>query len=84
MDTTSFSLVFPGKTTGLFTNQSGALNYKGLNSAAAESLTINVTEYGAVGDHIQGTFEGIFQSVSGPITITEGKFCVVRQPDHEQ
>jgi hypothetical protein len=83
MDTASFSLVFPGKTTGTFTKQSGALAYKNVNSAAAETLNINVTEYGAVGDHIQGTFEGTFQSTLGEITITNGKFCVIRQPDHE-
>ncbi|MBE2219151.1 MAG: carboxypeptidase regulatory-like domain-containing protein [Ignavibacteria bacterium] len=84
MDTVSFSLVFPGKTTGLFTEQSGALTYKTLNSAAAKTLTINVTEYGAVGDHIKGTFAGTFMSQAGELTITDGKFCVIRQPDHEQ
>ncbi len=84
MDTVSFSLLFPGKTTGSFAWQSGALVYKNLNTAGAKTVNINVTEYGAVGDHIRGTFEGTFQSGSGPITITEGKFCVIRQPDHEQ
>ncbi len=82
MDTASFSLVFPGKTTGIFTQQSGTLTYKVLNTYAAESLTINVTEYGAVGDHIKGTFSGDFQSTQGLITITNGKFCVIRQSDH--
>lgn len=82
MDSAAFSLVFPGKTTGNFTQQSGTLTYKILNTYAAESMTINVTEYGAVGDHIKGTFEGIFQSIAGQITITDGKFCVIRQTDH--
>jgi hypothetical protein len=84
MDTTSFSLVFPGKITGSFAWQSGSLVYKSLTTAAAKTVNINVTEYGPVGDHIKGTFEGTFQSASGPITITEGKFCVTRQPDHEE
>jgi len=81
MDTASFSLVFPGKTTGSFAWQSGALTYKVLNTFAAQTININVTEYGAVGEDIKGTFEGTFQSNSGAITITDGKFCVVRHPD---
>jgi hypothetical protein len=84
MDTVSFSLLFPGKTIGSFAFQSGALVYKNLTTAAAKTVNINVTEYGVVGDHIKGTFEGTFQSGSGPVTITEGKFCVIRQPDHEE
>lgn len=83
MDTTSFSLVFPGKTTGSFAWQSGALTYKTLNTFAAKTININVTEYGAVGEEIKGTFEGTFQSTSGPVTITNGKFCVIRHPDSQ-
>ena len=81
MDTASFSLVFPGKTTGSFAWQSGSLVYKNLVTAAAQTLNIVVTEYGAVGEDIKGTFEGTFQSAQGVITITNGKFCVVRHPD---
>ena len=55
-----------------------------VTTAAAKTVNINVTEYSPVGEHIRGTFEGTFQSGSGPVTITEGKFCVTRQPDHEE
>ncbi|MEO8512026.1 MAG: carboxypeptidase regulatory-like domain-containing protein [Ignavibacteria bacterium] len=81
MDTSSFSMVFMGNTIGSYPQSSGAVTYKTLNSYAGETVNINVTEYGAVGDHIKGTFEGTFQSTMGEVTITNGKFCVIRQPD---
>lgn len=57
-------------------------------------IELNITEYGAVGGKIKGTFNGILsfdQSIFeqfnyedvDPIVITNGKFCVKRGEDWE-
>jgi hypothetical protein len=83
MDSVNFGLAFYGQPrTGLFTESSGTVHIHGQYGTAAETITVRVTEYGAVGDHIKGTFEGTYMSASGPVQITNGKFCSIRQPDH--
>jgi hypothetical protein len=44
-------------------------------------MTIIVTEYGAVGDHIKGTFSGVVKNgkTGQSVNITKGKFDVIRR-----
>lgn len=83
MDSSTISLVFPGKNTGFFTECSGVLSVNGAHFVSAETTNITVTAYGNVGDYISGTFEGQFiaSSNGGTVTITNGKFCAIRQND---
>jgi len=78
-----------GPTTIDVTEHIGFL-YLGLNGINFEStrnstnhLTYTITEYGAVGDSIKGTFQGDVEAMNGPqtgqiATITNGKFAFIR------
>lgn len=88
-------LQLPGSTNGAYTNfrvmfmcsntvyeQSGvALNVKGLRLLSG---TVTVTEYGAVGGYIRGTFHGIMGTSSTSVTnytATNGSFSFRRLAD---
>jgi hypothetical protein len=55
------------------------------NTLEGSSLQMNITKYGEVGDVIEGTFSGTFlvsrdgDFTGGSVTITNGKFSVVRR-----
>jgi hypothetical protein len=90
-----FTLTFPGKTTGSFSTQgmgelatfeagTGAIgDVRRIEmNAGITPFTIEVTEYGAVGEKIIGTFSGTVKNTnSQSIEITEGKFEVTREND---
>ncbi|RPI02169.1 MAG: hypothetical protein EHM64_14480 [Ignavibacteriae bacterium] len=78
-----FDLGFPGKTTGTFTESSGGwVNYTDANNVdyyyEPSTCTITVTKYGAVGDYIVGTFSATKNSSTNTVSITEGRFSVIR------
>jgi hypothetical protein len=89
-----FNIVFPGKTAGVYLTEDedgtafqigtgviGDLKRKEY-SALTTGLTISVTEIGAVGGRIKGTFTGQAKSSAGQtINITKGEFDVVRRAD---
>jgi hypothetical protein len=54
------------------------------NSTSPNHLMITITEYGAVGDSIKGTFYGDVESEGGLSTgtITNGRFAFLRDQDH--
>lgn len=85
IDSLNFGLAFYGlPRTGIFTESSGTVHVRGKYGTGAETITVNVTEYGAVGDYIKGTFEGTYLSnTNEPVQITNGKFCSIRQPDNQ-
>lgn len=59
------------------TNCYGSVNVQGVNSLQLSSTVVTITKYGGVGQLVEGTF-----SASGNgVTITNGKFSVVRIPD---
>ena len=95
-------IIFPGNTTGVrqpsdelavtVERKTGTstLYYWAGFTADNSQLNFEVTEYGAVGGIIQGTFSGKFlvqdinkQFTGETVTITDGKFSVVRYPDIE-
>lgn len=75
------ALFFPGNTTGTFTNQNANLKLQGMIFQATESVTVNVTEYEAVGGIIKGSFSGTFENINQQSAQVSGVFCVTRQPD---
>jgi|AntRauTorckE5430_2_1112549.scaffolds.fasta_scaffold09228_3 hypothetical protein len=89
-----FNIVFPGKTAGVFLRQDdegtafqigtgviGDLKRKEYSALTTE-FTITVTEVGAVGGRIKGTFTGQAKSPAGQtINITKGEFDVERRAD---
>lgn len=85
IDSLNFGLAFYGlPRTGIFTESSGTIHVRGKYGTGAETITVNITEYGAVGDLIKGTFEGTYLSnTNEPVIITNGKFCSIRQPDNQ-
>jgi len=89
-----FNIVFPGKTAGVYLreNEDGTVFQIGTGvigdlkrkeySALTTNFTITVTEVGAVGGRIKGTFTGQAKSSAGQtINITKGEFDVVRRAD---
>jgi hypothetical protein len=90
---------FPGKVPGTFRcgDDGGALTsirfteprgtYSTLGAADLTPCAIAVTQYGAVGAHIVGTFSGLLILTSGStgspkqVTVTDGKFDVLRLMD---
>lgn len=89
-----FTLTFPGNTTGTFTthNNGGATFEAGTGTvgtvqrtemdASSSDFTIVVTEYGAVGEKIKGTFSGKVKNTnSQSIDIKDGEFEVTRKAD---
>jgi hypothetical protein len=91
-------LYFPGNATGTFTLHGtpgyvdGYINiisqnkqYQGSNSGNNNQLSITVTEYGAVGEKIKGTFSGSLSRWDGNnwvyVTISNGKFSYTRVQD---
>lgn len=91
-----FQITFPGKAKGTYiTSETGANSLVfGLGTgtegdlkrqeheASTTILTVSVTEYGAVGGKIKGTFSGQVKNTSGQIVnITKGIFEVVRKQD---
>ena len=92
----SFNITFPGQTTGTFVTVSGSSDvdfqagageegtiYREEYSASGSTMTIVVTEYGAVGEHIKGTFSGVVKNgrTGQSVNITKGKFDVIRRDD---
>jgi hypothetical protein len=92
----NFNITFPGQTTGTFTTvvgnsdvdfQAGAGEegtiYREEFSASGSTMTIVVTEYGAIGEHIKGTFSGQVKNgrTGQTVNITKGIFDVVRRDD---
>jgi hypothetical protein len=90
-------IYFPGNTTGIFTHpaideklQIGILldlgsgpKYYSWEAGGDSWFLIEVTSYGAVGQRIEGTFEGKLVSEDGAETIdvSDGIFSVTRHPD---
>ncbi|MBL6729415.1 MAG: hypothetical protein ISP74_00705 [Bacteroidia bacterium] len=92
----SFNITFPGQTTGSFVTvvgssevdfQAGAGEegtiYREEFSASGSTMNIEVTEYGAIGEHIKGTFSGTVKNgkTGQSVNITKGKFDVIRRDD---
>tara|TARA_B110000967_G_scaffold164064_1_gene171222 strand:- start:7159 stop:7710 length:552 start_codon:yes stop_codon:yes gene_type:complete len=89
-----FNIVFPGKTARVYLREDedgtafqigtgviGDLKRKEYSALTTE-FTITVTEVGAVGGRIKGTFTGQAKSSAGQtINITKGEFDVVRRVD---
>jgi hypothetical protein len=89
-----FNIVFPGKVAGVYLREDedktafqigtgiiGDLKRKEY-SALTTNFTITVTEVGAVGGRIKGTFTGQAKSPAGQtINITKGEFDVERRAD---
>jgi hypothetical protein len=51
---------------------------------AGSTVTLDITRYGKVGEPVTGTFSGTFVESDNPsqrVTITHGKFAVLRHPD---
>ena len=86
-------LVTLGKTVGTFNAAGGAKNTMSLEnsdlnpyvSSATSPYSITITEYGAVGGKIKGTFSGTLNRVKESkvqtVTISNGKFEVTRAAD---
>jgi len=92
----SFNITFPGESTGTFVTEEGSsvvdfqagAGEEGTirreeYSASGSTMTIVVTEYGAIGEHIKGTFSGTVKNgrTGQSVNITKGKFDVVRRDD---
>lgn len=92
----SFNITFPGQTTGTFVTVNGSSDvdfqagageegtiYREEYSASGSTMTIVVSEYGAVGEHIKGTFSGVVKNgrTGQSVNITKGKFDVIRRDD---
>ena len=92
----SFNITFPGKTTGTFVTEVGSSDVdfqagageegtirREEYSASGSTVTIVVTEYGAIGEHIKGTFSGIVKNgkTGQSVNISRGKFDVIRRDD---
>lgn len=87
-----FSILFEGNKTGNFSLGTGT-DYITVRTAPISNPgnttdyssnpngVIKITEYGAVGGKIAGTFGGEFNSVGTNFTITNGTFSVVRAAD---
>jgi hypothetical protein len=78
-----FSLGFPGKTTGTFTEASGGwVDYTDANGTnyyvEPSTCSITVTQYGEVGGYIVGTFSAVKSDGSNTATINDGRFSVKR------
>jgi hypothetical protein len=50
---------------------------------ADHQLNVNITQYGAVGDSIKGTFSGQLYDFPNTVTITDGRFAVRRGEDQQ-
>jgi len=91
-------LYFPGNSTGTYTlpGTPGYVDayiviinhnkqFQGSNSGNNNQLTITVTEYGAVGGKVKGTFSGSLSRWDGNnwvyVNISNGKFSYTRGPD---
>lgn len=88
----AMNIVIPEKTTGEWTNIEGAYilytdngkkGYEAYNEMTdSKSLTVIITEYGDVGDFIEGTFSAkLSDEFNNIINISEGKFKVKRKSD---
>lgn len=89
---TSISIGFPGNATGTWNvvDDSGdamvAVTLGG-NTYIGQDFTLQVTEYGAVGQHVRGTFSGTFARFDQvtmemvPVTVSNGSFDLLRNPD---
>ena len=90
-----FNIEFPGKTVGTFTTHDGggAVFECGTGtegdikrqefSADNSEFTVVVTEYGAVGEKIKGTFSGKVKRGTNTIDVPNGKFEVTRLIDEQ-
>ncbi|PCJ67190.1 MAG: hypothetical protein COA58_02405 [Bacteroidetes bacterium] len=88
-----FNIEIPGTDTGTFTthNAGGGVFECGTGtegdikrqeySADNSEFTIKVTEYGAVGEKIKGTFSGKVKRGTNSIDVPKGKFEVTRSPN---
>lgn len=76
-----FMIGFPGSTTGTFDETDNA-GMSWLNAAGddfdSSFIDIVVTNYGAVGDSIDGTFSGTLDDGGSGMIVTEGSFHVLR------
>jgi hypothetical protein len=92
----SFNITFPGQTTGSFVTVIGSSDvdfqagageegtiYREEFSASGSTMNIEVTEYGAVGEQIKGTFSGVVKNgrTGQSVNISKGKFDVIRRDD---
>lgn len=89
----SFKIEATGDKTGTFTTQSnGGLVFDcstGLPedvrfqeySAANSNFTTTITEYGAVGERIKGTFSGTVKIGASSVEISNGQFDMLRKPN---
>ena len=92
----SFNITFPGQTTGTFVTVNGSsdVDFQAGSgeegtvrreefSASGSTMTIIVTEYGAIGEHIKGTFSGVVKNgkTGQSVNITKGIFDVIRRDD---
>lgn len=92
----NFNITFPGQSTGTFTTvvgssdvdfQAGAGEEGTIRreefSASGSTMTIIVTEYGAVGERIKGSFSGQVKNgkTGQTVNITKGLFDVIRRDD---
>jgi hypothetical protein len=88
-----FNLEFPGNMTETFTTHNdGGLTFdcgtgalgdiqRQEYSADNSAFTAIITEYGAVGEQVKGTFSGVVKIGTNSVNVTEGKFDVVRIAD---
>ena len=88
----ALNIIVPKNITGEWTNiegayilytQSGTTDYEAHDDmSGAISLTVTITEYGNIGDYIEGTFSGeLADEFDNIIVISEGKFKVKREKD---
>lgn len=91
---TEVKIDFPGKTIGTFkqadgakvlleitTNKSDPIKEVTYQTDPETNLIIGITEYGAVGDTIRGTFSGKLKVGINSYQVQNGKFAVVRKGD---
>ena len=88
-----FNLKFPGNLADTFTTHNdGGLRFdcgtgtigdirRQEYSADNSAFTAIITEYGAVGSKVKGTFSGMVKIGTNSVNVTEGKFNVVRISD---
>jgi len=88
-----FNLKFPGNLADTFTTHNdGGLTFdcgtgtigdirRQEYSADNSAFTAIITEYGAVGSKVKGTFSGVVKIGTNSVNVTEGKFNVVRISD---
>ena len=80
-----FSLSFNNNITGSYTADNCWGSIQSLNGEMVQmyfqTLTLNVTKYGAVGQLIEGNFSATGSGSNGDFTISNGKFSVLRLPN---